>query len=63
MPELYREMDVLVLPSRTTATWAEQFGKVLCEALLCGVPVVGSVVGRDPVGDRDLAGRSGLPGG
>jgi glycosyltransferase involved in cell wall biosynthesis len=48
MPEHYREMDVLVLPSRTTATWAEQFGKVLCEALLCGVPVVGSRSGEIP---------------
>lgn len=48
MPALYREMDVLVLPSRTTSTWAEQFGKVLCEALLCGVPVVGSSSGAIP---------------
>ena len=48
MPELYRQMDVLVLPSRTTPTWAEQFGKVLCEALLCGVPVVGSTSGEIP---------------
>ena len=48
MPPLYRSMDVLVLPSRTTPTWAEQFGKVLCEALLCGVPVVGSSSGEIP---------------
>lgn len=48
MPGLYRQMDVLVLPSRTTPTWAEQFGKVLCEALLCGVPVVGSSSGEIP---------------
>jgi glycosyltransferase involved in cell wall biosynthesis len=48
MPELYRQMDVLVLPSRTTVTWAEQFGKVLCEALLCGVPVIGSSSGEIP---------------
>jgi glycosyltransferase involved in cell wall biosynthesis len=48
MPAHYREMDVLVLPSRTTPTWAEQFGKVLCEALLCGVPVVGSRSGEIP---------------
>jgi glycosyltransferase involved in cell wall biosynthesis len=48
MPEIYSEMDVLVLPSRTTRTWAEQFGKVLCEALLCGVPVVGSSSGEIP---------------
>ena len=48
MPELYRRMDVLVLPSRTTTTWAEQFGKVLCEALLCGTPVIGSSSGEIP---------------
>jgi glycosyltransferase involved in cell wall biosynthesis len=44
----YGQMDVLVLPSRTTRTWAEQFGKVLCEALLCGVPVAGSSSGEIP---------------
>jgi glycosyltransferase involved in cell wall biosynthesis len=48
MPALYREMDVLVLPSRTTPTWAEQFGRVLCEAQLCGVPVIGSSSGEIP---------------
>lgn len=48
MQAAYREMDVLVLPSRTTAVWAEQFGKVLCEALLCGVPVIGSSSGSIP---------------
>jgi glycosyltransferase involved in cell wall biosynthesis len=48
MPEVYAEMDLLVLPSRTTETWAEQFGKVLCEALLCGVPVLGSSSGEIP---------------
>ena len=48
MPELYARMDLLVLPSRTTDTWAEQFGKVLCEALLCGTPVVGSSSGEIP---------------
>lgn len=41
MPDEYAQMDVLVLPSRTTPTWAEQFGRVLVEALWCGVPVVG----------------------
>jgi glycosyltransferase involved in cell wall biosynthesis len=41
-------MDVLVLPSRTTPTWAEQFGRVLVEALWCGVPVVGSDSGEIP---------------
>ena len=48
MPSLYARMDLLVLPSRTTETWAEQFGKVLCEALLCGTPVIGSSSGEIP---------------
>lgn len=48
MPPLYAEMDVLVLPSRTQPTWAEQFGKVLSEALLCGTPVLGSSSGEIP---------------
>jgi L-malate glycosyltransferase len=37
-----------VLPSRTTATWKEQFGRVLVEALACGVPVIGSDSGEIP---------------
>lgn len=45
---VYGEMDVLVLPSRTTPRWAEQFGRVLIEALWCGVPVVGSDSGEIP---------------
>ncbi|HET7568456.1 MAG TPA: glycosyltransferase family 4 protein [Gaiellaceae bacterium] len=48
MAAAYAEMDVLALPSRTTATWAEQFGRVLVEALWCGVPVVGSDSGEIP---------------
>ena len=63
--------DVLVLPSRTTPTWKEQFGRVVIESLWCGVPVIGSDSGEIPwlieltggglvfpEGDRDaLAGR------
>jgi glycosyltransferase involved in cell wall biosynthesis len=48
MAEAYARMDVLVLPSRTTPTWTEQFGRVLVEALSCGVPVVGSSSGEIP---------------
>jgi glycosyltransferase involved in cell wall biosynthesis len=48
MSDAYASMDVLVLPSRTTKTWAEQFGRVLIEALWCGVPVVGSDSGEIP---------------
>jgi glycosyltransferase involved in cell wall biosynthesis len=48
MASAYARMDVLVLPSRTTPTWAEQFGRVLVEALWCGVPVIGSDSGEIP---------------
>jgi glycosyltransferase involved in cell wall biosynthesis len=48
MPEAYDEMDVLVLPSRSTPGWSEQFGRVLVEALSCGVPIVGSDSGEIP---------------
>jgi glycosyltransferase involved in cell wall biosynthesis len=48
MAAAYASFDVLVLPSRTTDTWAEQFGRVLVEALSCGVPVVGSDSGEIP---------------
>jgi glycosyltransferase involved in cell wall biosynthesis len=48
MPGGYAQLDVLVLPSRTTPTWKEQFGRVLVEALWCGVPVIGSDSGEIP---------------
>jgi glycosyltransferase involved in cell wall biosynthesis len=48
MPEGYAHLDVLALPSRTTPTWKEQFGRVIVEALWCGVPVVGSDSGAIP---------------
>ena len=37
------------LPSRTTAAWKEQFGRVLIESMLCGTPVVGSSSGEIPL--------------
>jgi glycosyltransferase involved in cell wall biosynthesis len=48
MAGAYTTFDVLVLPSRTTPRWAEQFGRVLVEAMSCGVPVVGSDSGEIP---------------
>jgi glycosyltransferase involved in cell wall biosynthesis len=44
----YAQLDVLVLPSHTTPSWKEQFGRVIIEALWCGVPVVGSDSGEIP---------------
>lgn len=48
-------LDVLVLPSRTTARWKEQFGRVLIEAGACAVPVIGSDSGAIP----DVVGAAG----
>jgi glycosyltransferase involved in cell wall biosynthesis len=48
MAAAYAQLDVLVLPSRTTSTWKEQFGRVIIEALWCGIPVVGSESGEIP---------------
>jgi glycosyltransferase involved in cell wall biosynthesis len=48
MPSGYAQLDVVVLPSHTTPTWEEQFGRVVVEALWCGVPVVGSDSGEIP---------------
>jgi glycosyltransferase involved in cell wall biosynthesis len=46
--ETYRAMDVLVVPSRTVPSWKEQFGRVVVEALACGVPVIASDSGELP---------------
>jgi glycosyltransferase involved in cell wall biosynthesis len=56
MPNLYRQTDILVLPSRTTPNWTEQFGRVLVEAMACGVCVIGSDAGEIP----DVIGEAGL---
>lgn len=56
IPDYLAAIDALVLPSRSTTTWAEQFGHVLIEAMAAGVPVVGSASAAIPevVGDAGL---------
>lgn len=65
VPAILRQLDALVLPSHTMPNWKEQFGRILIEAMSCGVPVVGSSSGEIPhvIGDaglvfpeRDIAG-------
>lgn len=53
MPRAIATCDVMVLPSVGTATWTEQFGRILVEAMASGVPVVGTRCGEIPavVGD------------
>ena len=48
LPAVMNAIDVLVLPSRTTPSWKEQFGRVLIEAHACGVPTIGSSSGAIP---------------
>ncbi|MEM4723706.1 MAG: glycosyltransferase [Candidatus Hadarchaeum sp.] len=54
--DFYNCIDLLCLPSRTTAHWKEQFGRVLIEAMACGVPVVGSDSGAIPYVIRETGG-------
>ena len=56
MPDFYHQLDALVLPSLTRPNWKEQFGRVLIEAMACGVPVVGSDSGEIP----NVIGEAGL---
>jgi glycosyltransferase involved in cell wall biosynthesis len=48
VPKEMAKQHALVLPSETRPDWKEQFGRVLIEAMACGVPVVGSSSGEIP---------------
>ena len=52
----YAGIDALALPSRAQGSWKEQFGRVLAEAMACGVPCVGSDSGAIP----EVIGEAGL---
>jgi glycosyltransferase involved in cell wall biosynthesis len=53
VPAWLNAMDMLCAPSQTTGRWREQFGRMLIEAMACGVPVIASDSGEMPfvVGD------------
>ncbi|MDE2464395.1 MAG: glycosyltransferase family 4 protein [Alphaproteobacteria bacterium] len=48
VPAYMRALDLFVLPSLSTPAWVEQFGIVLAQAMLSGVPCVGSSSGAIP---------------
>jgi glycosyltransferase involved in cell wall biosynthesis len=48
VPRYLAAMSTLVLPSRSLPGWKEQFGRIIIEALACGVPVIGSNSGEIP---------------
>jgi glycosyltransferase involved in cell wall biosynthesis len=45
---VYGGVNVIVVPSKTTPSWKEQFGRVVVEALAAGVPVITSDSGELP---------------
>jgi glycosyltransferase involved in cell wall biosynthesis len=53
--KLYSNLHVVVVPSRTTPSWKEQFGRVVVESLAAEVPVLVSDSGELP----RLVGRTG----
>ena len=65
VPDYLNAMDVLAAPSLTTPRWREQFGRMLVEAMACGVPVIGSDSGEIPhvVGDAGVVAPEGEVGG
>ncbi|MBW3616075.1 MAG: glycosyltransferase, partial [Actinobacteria bacterium] len=56
LPDLYRQLDVLVVPSRPAPGVLEQFGRVAVEAMATGVPVVASSLGALP----EVVGQAGV---
>jgi glycosyltransferase involved in cell wall biosynthesis len=46
--ELYRRMHVVLVPSRSTSRWVEQFGRTVTEGRGCGAVVVATASGSLP---------------
>jgi len=56
MPEIYRQADLVIAPSKPTRYWEEQYGMTLLEAQASGLPIVTTRSGGIPenVGDSAL---------
>ncbi|RBY96263.1 hypothetical protein DQ237_10410 [Blastococcus sp. TF02-8] len=48
LARLYRGLHVVLVPSRTTETWVEQFGRIIIEAQASGAVVAGYASGAIP---------------
>jgi glycosyltransferase involved in cell wall biosynthesis len=48
VPAHLNALDMLAAPSQTTERWKEQFGRMLVEAMACGVPILASDSGEIP---------------
>ena len=48
VPEFFKQIDALVMPTETTDRIREQFGRVLVEAMAGCIPVIGSTCGAIP---------------
>ncbi|MCB0182156.1 MAG: glycosyltransferase family 4 protein [Anaerolineae bacterium] len=61
LPHYFSGLDVLVLPSLSRPNWKEQFGRVLIEAMACGVITIGARTGAIPevIGDAGLTFKEG----
>ena len=61
LPAVMNALDALLLVSRTTPTWKEQFGRVIIEAHACETPVIGSNSGAisEVIGEGGITVREG----
>ncbi len=61
VPKYLALADLLALPSLTTSSWKEQFGRAAIEAMACGLPVVGSDSGEIPALITEAGGGTLVP--
>src|SRR5207237_339397 len=48
VPGWLNAMTILCAPSQASPRWREQFGRMLIEAMACGVPILASDTGEIP---------------